>query len=132
MEVLANKENKSMPRDPQDNKFIQCMSNFQDKSYHAEEALHGDGAKAAAARCEDVEVNIIDCTTVSDNEQNEARCDDAVTESISSFGDTESKTKNGSSGLSDTEVESQLFVGGGQMSIFDGYGGSFKMRYLLV
>ncbi|KAJ6997455.1 uncharacterized protein [Populus alba] len=128
MEVLANKENKSMPRDPQDNKFIQCVSNFQDKSFHAEEALHGDGAKAAAARSEDMEVNIIDCTTVSDNEQNEARCDDAATQSISSFGDTESKTKNGSSGLSDTEVESQLFVGGGHMSIFDGYGSSFKMR----
>ncbi|KAG6774060.1 hypothetical protein POTOM_021409 [Populus tomentosa] len=120
-----------MPRDPQDNKFIQCVSNFQDKSFHAEEALHGDGVKAAAARSEDVEVNIIDCTTVSDNEQNEARCDDAATESISSFGDTESKTKNGSSGLSDTEVESQLFVGGGHMSIFDGYGGSFKMRLIV-
>ncbi|XP_011025262.1 PREDICTED: uncharacterized protein LOC105126179 isoform X2 [Populus euphratica] len=128
MEVLANKENKSAPQDPQDNKFIQCVRSFQDKSFHAEEALHGDGAKAAAARSEDVEVNIINCTIVSDNELNEARCVDAATESISSFGDTESKNKNGSSGLSDTDVESQLFVGGGQMSVFDGYGGSFKMR----
>ncbi|KAJ6398631.1 hypothetical protein OIU77_019423 [Salix suchowensis] len=128
MEVSANKENKSMPRDPQDNKVVQCASNLQDKSFHEEEASHGDGAKAAAVGSEDVEVNIIDCTTASYNKQIEARCDDAVTESISSFGDTESETKNGTSGLSDTEIESQLFVGGGQMSIFEGYGGSFQMR----
>ncbi|KAJ6735597.1 ELONGATION FACTOR [Salix viminalis] len=128
MEVSANKENKSMPQDPQDNKVVQCASNLQDKNFHAEEASHGDGAKAAAIGSEDVEVNIIDCTTASYNKQIEARCDDAATESISSFGDTESETKNGTSGLSDTEIESQLFVGGGQMSIFEGYGGSFQMR----
>ena len=128
MEVLANKANKSMPRDPQDNKFIQCVNNFQDKSFHAEEALHGDGAKAAAARSEEMEVNIIDCTNGSDNEQIVARYEDS-TESMSSFGDLESETKSVSS---DTEVESQLFVGGGSISIFDGYGGAFQMRYLLV
>ncbi|CAK7337768.1 unnamed protein product [Dovyalis caffra] len=120
MEVSASKENISMPPDPEDNKVIQCVSNCQDKGFHDDQTREAVGS-------EDVEVNIIDCTNPSNNEQIEARYED-LTESMSSFGDTESDTKNGSSAFSDTEVESQLFVEGGPTSIFDGYGGAFQMR----
>ncbi|KAJ6740405.1 hypothetical protein OIU79_000521 [Salix purpurea] len=117
VEVSASKESISVPQDPEDNKVLQCPSNCQDKSFL-------DDQDKAAVGSADAEVNIIDCTNTSDNEQTAARYDDS-TESMSSFGDLEFETKNGSS---DTEVESQLFVGGGSISICDGYGGGSQMR----
>lgn len=121
VEISDSKENISVRQDPEDNKVLQCASNCQDKGFH-------DDQDKAAVGSADVEVNIIDCTNASDNEQIVARYEDS-TESMSSFGDLESETKSVSS---DTEVESQLFVGGGSISIFDGCGGAFQMRYLLV
>ncbi|KAG6767032.1 hypothetical protein POTOM_028211 [Populus tomentosa] len=117
VEVSDSKENITVRQDPEDNKVLQCASNCQDKSFH-------DDQDKAAGGSADVDVNIIDCTNGSDNEQIVARYEDS-TESMSSFGDLESETKSVSS---DTEVESQLFVGGGSISIFDGYGGAFQMR----
>ncbi|KAG6768146.1 hypothetical protein POTOM_027043 [Populus tomentosa] len=117
VEVSDSKENITVRQDPEDNKVLQCASNCQDKSFH-------DDQDKAAGGSADVEVNIIDCTNGSDNKQIVARYEDS-TESMSSFGDLESETKSVSS---DTEVESQLFVGGGSISIFDGYGGAFQMR----
>ena len=121
VELSASKENISVPQDPEDNKVLQCPSNCEDKSFL-------DDQDKAAVESADAEVNIIDCTNASDNEQTAARYEDS-TESMSSFGDLEFETKNGSS---DAEVESQLFVEGGSISICDGYGEGSQMRYLLV
>lgn len=126
-EVSVCKENVSMPGDSE-NKVVQCMNNSKDNNFDGEN-LDVDRGKVMD-RDEDVEINIIDCTKSSDVGEIEVRCDDA-TESMSSFGDTDSETKNGSV-LSDTEVESPFFVNDGPVSIFDSYGGAFQMRYLLA
>lgn len=126
MEVLPGKANGIAPGCAED-KIMQCISNYEDSSFHG--ALYGDQAKALDGS-EDVEVNIIECTNSGDNGQVEARCEDG-TESMSSFGDTVSETEYGSV-LGDAEVESQLCVCDTPTSIFDGYSGASRMRYLLV
>ncbi|KAE8076633.1 hypothetical protein FH972_015270 [Carpinus fangiana] len=107
-----------------DGKGLRCKSNCGGTNIETQ-AMLDDQTKAL--KCpEDLEVDIIGCTVKSEI-RSIKREDPDATEYSSSFADTTSNNEN-CSGLSEGEVESQLFGDDSLASAFDAFSSSLQMR----
>ncbi|KAJ7961896.1 Elongation factor 4 [Quillaja saponaria] len=122
LDMSAGKENVIVPVVPE--------SKDMPHEFNHEINAHGTKAlfietTALSNENEDVEVDITDFARFNVYPVEAVQKD--VTESSSSFGDTESQTENGPI-LSDTEVESQLNTGNESSLIFEGWCEPFRIR----
>jgi hypothetical protein len=107
---------------------LRCMSNCRSTNIETHSML--DDQTKALKCSEDLEVDIIGCTVKSEI-RSIKNADPDATEYSSSFADTTSNTEN-CSGLSEGEVESQLFGDDSLASAFDVFSTSLQMRFVLI
>ncbi|KAJ0093104.1 hypothetical protein Patl1_26757 [Pistacia atlantica] len=103
---------------------LSCMNDCEEIKTGMETLLNGQITVPKGP--EDMEIDVIKCTTVGETRLDEADDPDA-TEYSSSFGNTESDAER-CSGLSEAEVESQYFDHSGLGSSYDSFSSMFQVR----